>query len=86
VSPRRCEWVIGPDGTRSLVMFAGPGPRRPACAICGSPSSLLCDWVDPEGPGATCDAALCAGCAVTTAAFGVGRVDWCPSHQRDGHG
>ena len=76
--PRRCEWVTNPDGSRSLVMFAGPA-QSARCVICGARGTLLCDY--PAGEG-TCDRSLCDTCAVAQPpVFGQpGRVDWCPSH------
>lgn len=53
--------------------------RQPRCAVCGAPSTKLCDQ-PLTGPkaGKTCDRPLCARCAVHV---GPDR-DLCPAHAR----
>jgi len=57
-----CRIVPMPGGGRAFV--CGPKPRRQRCA-CGKPADLLCDW--KLGDGKTCDAPLCAACAIEPA-------------------
>ena len=49
--------------------------RPRGCTVCGARADKLCDF--PRGDGKTCDAPLCARCAV---AKGPER-DWCPTHK-----
>lgn len=77
---------------------------KPKCLYCGKPSALLCDFImgfrgkpGELAQGATlhthtCDAHLCAACAVRKGHFhwhGGGRggyesIDWCPDHPEEG--
>jgi hypothetical protein len=68
-----CQVIRLPNGGMA-IMCGGRRKHRP-CALCGRPSTLLCDY--PTGKGKTCDRALCRLCAVPQAAD----VDWCKSHE-----
>ena len=46
---------------------------------CGAPAKLLCDWKVPTRKSGTCDAPICARCAVSPA---VGK-DLCTDHGRE---
>lgn len=66
-----------PDGTVSRGFICHRGRRQKAkpCVGCAGPSSLLCDA--PIGGGkTTCDASICAGCAVHDGPD----LDFCPAH------
>lgn len=82
-----CEHVKMPGGITAIVCSRGRRGKKPkACAFCGKPSSLLCDFKRraPEISGGvqrlvdkTCDKPLCVACAVS-----VGEdLDHCPDHK-----
>lgn len=63
-----------PDRSFSREFFRRPplpattvrmcGADEEAACACGAPATLLCDEVTGEGREGTCDAAVCAGCAI----------------------
>lgn len=68
-----CERVPMPGGGYAIV--CGTRSRRQRCA-CGKPATLLCDWKVPECRSGTCDAPICASCALSPAP----EKDLCPTH------
>lgn len=56
-----CQTVSLPGGASAIVC----GPNR-RCA-CGSKATLLCDWKVPTKKSGTCDAPICAACALQPA-------------------
>lgn len=51
--------------------------RRQRCA-CGYPATQLCDWKVAGKRSGTCDASICAQCAVSPATD----KDLCPAHAK----
>lgn len=54
-----CEVTTLPGGAKAII--CSPSRR---CA-CGRSAPLLCDWKVPTRRSGTCDAAICARCAVS---------------------
>ena len=70
-----CEHVILPGGGRAIVCTS---ERHKLCA-CGRVARLECDWKVPERRSGTCDALICAACAVSP----MPGKDLCPDHARE---
>lgn len=74
-----CDTLYGPDRNPNghLCYGRGRGGRKSQklCAFCRDPSAVYeCDGPKPGGK--TCDANICAGCAVSIRALD---VDYCPA-------
>lgn len=65
-----CRRVPVPGGT---AIVCGPGRR---CKGCGSRATLECDWKVPTRKSGTCDAPICARCALHVG----DDKDLCPAH------
>jgi len=57
----KCQ-VLKVGDTTAIV--CSRGKRWKKCQFCGRGASLLCDGAKASGPRGTCDADLCATCAV----------------------
>lgn len=69
------------NGARGFV--CGPRRPRPRCVGCGKPAPLLCDWkVERRSKKATCDAPICAACALEPAL----EKHLCPTHAAEWKG
>jgi hypothetical protein len=55
-----CDRVTLPGGGTAIVCSSR---KRPRCA-CGRSATLLCDWKVPDKKSGTCDAPMCARCAM----------------------
>jgi hypothetical protein len=71
--PRWSERVKFPDGGTAIVCFSG---GRWCSRGCRRRATLRCDFPQPGNKSSSCDAWLCAGCAVHV---GPDR-DYCPHH------
>ena len=69
-----CEVVRFPDGSTPIVC-GGHARRRRPCVHCGGRGEKLCDHTNSDGR--TCDAPLCARCALSVP--GRNR-DYCRNH------
>jgi len=64
-----------PGGGTAIVCSRGPVQR----CKCGALATRLCDWKVPGKKSGTCDAPLCANCAISPAPD----KDLCADHARE---
>ena len=60
-----CQTVSLPDGVTAIV--CDRSRRKVERCACGSKATLLCDWRVPTKKSGTCDAPICAACALQPA-------------------
>lgn len=71
-----CRYFPVPGG---VAIVCGPRPRRHACADCGKPASLQCDYpLRGTKAGKTCSRHVCSTCAVHVG----DETDFCQVHAR----
>jgi len=70
-----CHVIETPGGGKGIICTSG---RRKRCA-CGKPATLECDWKVKTRRSGTCDAPICAQCAMSPAPD----KDLCPTHAKD---
>jgi len=70
-----CERIALAGGGFAIVCTGRHRRPRPSCVKCGERSERLCDHRNSDGR--SCDAPLCARCAVR-----VGARDYCPVHAK----
>lgn len=63
------------DGSTAFICYRGRRRKAEPCVGCAGPSSLLCDAPIIQGK-TTCDACICAACAVHDGPD----LDFCPEH------